>query len=69
MQSRFILNLIAVFLLLVGLALALVSWSQAGRQAQTADAQDSHPTIRPAAPEGQVVPSVWGLGSVATVRH
>ncbi len=69
MQSRFILNLLAVFLLLVGLVVALVSWSQMGRQAQTADAQDTHPTDRPAAPEGQVVPSVWEAEGYATVRH
>lgn len=69
MQSRFILNLLAAFLLLIGLVLALVSWSQMGRQAQTADAQDTGPTDRPAIPEGQVVPSVWEPGSYASVRQ
>ena len=53
MQSRFILNLVAIFLLLLGLVIALVGWVQVEQQAQTADAQD----VRPTAPEDQISPS------------
>ncbi len=69
MQSRFILNLLAIIIVMLALVIVVASWQQLQPEAQTAHLPDSASQESMAAPESSLTTLALDLGWNALVRR